>query len=777
MKFYYLLHTMLAQKGANAVKILSVAIGLLVSCLLFASLAYNHSFNTCFKDYKNLYQVWKTAYVKDEVWGPSTGCVGKLAGGILEEFGEGVTATAFTSSMVSPIYKGEINCDASVMVCDSMFFETMGIEVLAGVPIRDLTQPSIVYLSEEAAERIFGNEDPIGQTLTYGKNETTLTVKGLFKGIPSNVTITQPDAVVSLPTFFLVGNDRWYDWMGNDGWQACMRFPDGYKVNTTAVDERINAISQRHAPDKDYWKIRYSVSPIHETYLKYEKVKDRNTVMWVLGIALLLMTTLNYVLITVASLSRRAKAIGVQKCSGATNLSITGMFLGETAIILGLALVLMAALLFAFEPLVEKLIGLTVAQILAPAQLWAVGCGILFFFLTGGLLPAMLFTKIPVTQVFRRFTDRNSAWKKSLLFIQIAGVAFVGGVLSVLSGQYDELVNHDMGFNTKNRAVIDIPNEEIVKGDALLAALKSLPYVEKIGSGKMLPTSGYAGQSIHFDDDSEEYTPRFMSRITFAHEDYYDVMGIPLVKGRLPIKDDEVLVSEEFARQMKWDDEPLGQVFGSKTFGLPLTVVGVTKDYMLRGFVQEMRPILHLYVDEPFSGYGILELSEPFDENYRKLTQFLSDNFPACDFKIDTMDGKTLALYTELLTTRNSALVATFTLIVIALMGLVGFTGDEVERRRKEIAIRKVNGASAGDVLTLICGDMLRICVPSVIVGSIAAWFVGKWWIQDFTVTVENMPLYCVISALIIILFVLACVVVVARKVINENPVEQLKSE
>ena len=70
MKFYYLLHTMLAQKGANAVKILSVAIGLLVSCLLFASLAYNHSFNTCFKDYKNLYQVWKTAYVKDEVWGP-----------------------------------------------------------------------------------------------------------------------------------------------------------------------------------------------------------------------------------------------------------------------------------------------------------------------------------------------------------------------------------------------------------------------------------------------------------------------------------------------------------------------------------------------------------------------------------------------------------------------------------------------------------------------------------------------------------------------------------
>ncbi len=777
MKCYYLIHTMYAQRGANAIKIISVAIGLLVSCLLFARLAYNHSYNKCFGDYKQLYQVWTTTYAGDEVWGPSTGTVGKLAEGINEEMGDGVIATSFSDFMYSPLYRNDMAFDVPILICDSLFFETMEIRTSGGVPRKDLAQPGMVYLSEETAVKIFGSGNPIGQTLVYGDNEATLTVRGLYADFPANVTIKRAGAIVSKPTTIQLGIEKWFSWNGNDGSQTCIRFPDGYKVDGREIAERINAISQRHVPDKDGWKTRYSVFPISDTYLKYEKVRNRNTVMWVLGIALLLMTTLNYVLITIASLSRRAKGIGVHKCSGATNLSIAGMFLGETAIVLGAALVLMAGLLLACEPLVEQLIGLTVAQVLAPRQLAAVGCGIFVFFIIGGLLPALLFMKIPVTQVFRRFTDKNSAWKKSLLFIQIAGVAFVGGLLSVLSGQYDELVNHDMGFSTENIVLLDIPDEETVKGDALLAAVKSFPYVEKVGSGDMLPTSGYAGQGIHADDESDEFKILFMSRLTWTHDGYYDVMGIPLVKGRVPAREDEVVVNEEFVRQMHWGDEPLGKVLGRKTFGEPLTVVGVTKDYMLRGFVQDKLPVLHAYSSEPFRGYGLVKLSEPFDENYRKFVEFLNDKFPNCDFEPTTMEQKTRDLYKELLTTRNSALVATITLIIIALMGLVGFTADEVERRRKEIAIRKVNGASSGAVISMMCGDVLRISVPAVIIGTVAAWYVGCLWIQEFTITVEHLPAYFIVSALVILAFVVLCVAVVSRRVANENPVNQLKSE
>lgn len=778
MKFYYLIHTMLAQKGANALKIASVAIGLTVSSLLFASLAYNYSFNTCFRDYDRLYQVWRTYYVGDEVWGPGTGCVGKLAGGIQEELSsEGVTATSFSGAMTRPIYRNDVEYAHPVLVCDSMFFETMGIKVITGTPRKDLAQPHTVYLSRTTAEQIFGTADPIGETLTYGKDGLSLTVRGLFEDLPTNVTIPRAGVVVSLPTAFMLGMDRWYDWMGNDSWETCVRFAGDGKIDMEQVERRINELYQRHSPDMNAWKCRYSIAPIQDTYLCYEKVRDRNTVMWVLGIALLLITTLNYVLMTVASMSRRAKGIGVHKCSGATDSSIVMMFFGETAIVLGVAVLIMVVIVLLCEPLIDELIGLSVSQVFAPKQLVAILGGIMFFYLVGGLLPSILFAGIPVTQVFRRFTDRNSVWKKSLLFVQIMGVGFLGGLLSVLSGQYNELVRHDMGFGIDGRAVIEIPSEDILRGDALLSALKGLPYVEKIGSGLMLPTSGYSGQGIHKDDDDVEFNLLFLSRLTWFNNGYFDVMDIPLVKGRYPEREDEVVVSEEFVRQMGWGDQPIGKVFGRKTFGEPFVVSGVSADYMLQGFVKELRPILHIYKNSEFSGYGIMKLSEPFDKNYRKLDKFLSDNFPACDFKLDTMERRTRDLYKELYTNRNSALVSTIALVFIALMGLLGFTADEVERRRKEIAIRKVNGSTSATVISLICGDVLKVSVPAVVIGTAIAWYVGSLWIQEFTVRVEYLPVYFILSAVSILAFVVICVAVVTRRVANENPVNQLKSE
>ncbi|MDE7144789.1 MAG: FtsX-like permease family protein, partial [Duncaniella sp.] len=174
---------------------------------------------------------------------------------------------------------------------------------------------------------------------------------------------------------------------------------------------------------------------------------------------------------------------------------------------------------------------------------------------------------------------------------------------------------------------------------------------------------------------------------------------------------------------------------------------------------------------------GIMKLSEPFDKNYRKLDKFLSDNFPACDFKLDTMERRTRDLYKELYTNRNSALVSTIALVFIALMGLLGFTADEVERRRKEIAIRKVNGATSATVISLICGDVLKVSVPAVVIGTAIAWYVGSLWIQEFTVRVEYLPVYFILSAVSILAFVVICVALVTRRVANENPVNQLKSE
>ena len=122
-------------------------------------------------------------------------------------------------------------------------------------------------------------------------------------------------------------------------------------------------------------------------------------------------------------------------------------------------------------------------------------------------------------------------------------------------------------------------------------------------------------------------------------------------------------------------------------------------------------------------------------------------------------------------------MVTAVALIFIALMGLIGFTRDEVERRRKEIAVRKVNGASSLSIVGLITGDVFKVAVPSTIIGTLLAWYVGHLWLENFKITADNIWAYYMLSAVIVLMLVTLCVVSVTWRVANENPVTQLKSE
>ena len=147
--------------------------------------------------------------------------------------------------------------------------------------------------------------------------------------------------------------------------------------------------------------------------------------MLILGISILFITTLNYVLISISSLSRRAKSIGVHKCSGAGTGTVFGMFMWETGIIILLSLFLMVFLMFNFREFVEDTTAAKLESLFAVERIWVPFGVTAVLFLIGGVLPGRIFSKIPVTQVFRRYTEGKKGWKRPLLFIQFAGVAFI----------------------------------------------------------------------------------------------------------------------------------------------------------------------------------------------------------------------------------------------------------------------------------------------------------------------------------------------------------------
>ena len=196
-QIYYVIQTLLRGRGSNIIKIISLGLSLTMSILLFSRVAYEQSFDTCYKDYDNLYQIWSVFTVKGEKYPPQEQNCGPVAGAIFENFPEQVEAATSTCHwMNAPLYNENARFDERKIVADSLFFKTMGSEVLSGNPVKDLQQPNVIFLSDRFAGRIFGGENPVGKTVNYN-HEKDFIVKGTYAALPGNATV-HPEAVISM---------------------------------------------------------------------------------------------------------------------------------------------------------------------------------------------------------------------------------------------------------------------------------------------------------------------------------------------------------------------------------------------------------------------------------------------------------------------------------------------------------------------------------------------------------------------------------------------------
>lgn len=199
-QLYYVIQTLLRGRGSNIIKVISLGLGLTMSIMLFARVAYEQSFDKCFKDYDNLYQIFSIFSTENEKGTESAMNYGPVAGAILENFPREVeAATSFCRWMSPPLYNGSNSFDVYKIQADSLFFRTMGIEVLSGNPEKELMQPDVIFLCDELARQMFGDENPVDKVITYDK-VIKLTVKGTYADIPDNSTV-RPKAVISLPPF------------------------------------------------------------------------------------------------------------------------------------------------------------------------------------------------------------------------------------------------------------------------------------------------------------------------------------------------------------------------------------------------------------------------------------------------------------------------------------------------------------------------------------------------------------------------------------------------
>lgn len=206
-----------------------------------------------------------------------------------------------------------------------------------------------------------------------------------------------------------------------------------------------------------------------------------------------------------------------------------------------------------------------------------------------------------------------------------------------------------------------------------------------------------------------------------------------------------------------------------------MTITGVFKDYRHMGINYDVMPLIFLGYENTNTVH--IRLKEPFEKNEKRLKEYLDTTYPKVAIKLESINKKRESMHKDTYRFSNSVLITSTFILLIVLMGLIGYVNNETQRRSKEIAIRKVNGGEAYDILRLLSVDILYVSVPSVVIGTIVAWIVGKTWLEMFADTFSMNPLLFVGIAIMILALIIISVIIRVWKIANENPVVSIKNE
>lgn len=783
-QIYYTFRYLIRHRGNSTIKIISLTLGLAMSLVLFAQVAFELSYDRFFPDVERIYRIRRVLSMgnqgsteKTEMNIPVINA--PVPGAMWKEFPEIEKATVGTSWSYDAKYTadGQSRFEAKTMIADSMFLEMFTLPLLSGDRF-GFREPTAIYLSETTANRIYGGTNVVGKALREG--EEVYTVKGVFRDVPKNSHI-QFDVLRSMTIF-----GSYPGWHNNDAYIGYVKFVPGTDPETT--EAKIPAMLRKYydvdEEIKNGTRVSYYFEPVNKIHLSEPAVKKTVLILWLMAFSILIVSSMNYVLISISSLANRAKSIGVQKCNGASSGNIFSLFMWETGLLIFVSLVLSVLLILGFRDQIEELMHTSISSIFALNNLWAPGVVLLLLIVLAGMIPGRIFAVVPVTQVFRQFGAGKRRWKQTLLFIQFAGVAFMMTLLLILVRQYSQVLHQDLGYTTDN--LVYSQNLGRLKSEQmpmLKAEFERSPQVKKSSIISNMPIEGISGTIVKDIGTKEQL---FSSRFIYTDIDFLEVMDITLKLGTYFKENtnstEKIVVNEKFVELAGIKDNPLGKTFDIGMGG-NAEIIGVVKNFHLGSLYTEQMPLLILPMDPSIgSAYGgrgnlVLKLVSPdrmivqeFNDQLKKFTQ---DNDSYFRFYSDAIETS----YQDARLLRNAIFIAALVLFLITSMGIFGYIADEIFRRTKEIGIRRVNGASTFHILKLIASDIAWIAIPAIMVGMSFSVLLGQKWQEQFVVKVPLNASLFLSSGLFVLSVIIACVILRSWRAAHDNPIHSLKNE
>ena len=776
-------------KFNNILKILSLGIGLAIGCILIAKVCFESSYDNFYKGLDRIYLIKAMYSLRGETDENS-----QVSGGVAPGFKkyvpgvESATRTTFLFESNKFYTEEKALVTGTLVLADTAFFDVFDRKILAGNPKEVLAQRFNIMVSRSFAEKMGGIDKAVGRII-YNEEAPKLkfTIGGVYDDFPENGSLYY-DILLSMETYPKESTDNW---LGNDRYKGYVKLEEG--VTPESLDPAIRKMMDKNLPMEELknsgYKIWCVLSPFHKLHTSEPYVRNLIIILSVVSFVLVLISLMNYMLISISEMVKRSKEIGIHKCYGAEGTNIYGMLIKETSVYLFFSLLLAFLMILGFRQTIEYLLGVSL-EALFIKETMIVLCGvILVLFLVSALLPGYLYNKIPVSVAFMNYKENKRKWKLCLLFIQFIINVFLLSFVFIIAAQYDKALNDDPGYNYENVLYYNVRGVDKVQASRSVEVISSLPDVVDVERAYTLPFDYCSGNDVYLPGHDAEL---FNIADQYAGtEGFFEFFDIPIIEGRVPAAENEIAVSRSFVEKMKeftdWNDGPIGKGIyltehsdsSAMNLGI-LTISGVYEDYRI-GLLNRMdeRPSVRFTgkVEKEYMPFILVKVKNINPETINKIQKKLGEVITEKDMEVFSYEQVMNSMYDDNKKMKNTILAGSIFSIAIAFLGLVGYVRDEAQRRSKEIAIRKINGATTGEILSLFVAGIMKWLVVAFIIGDALTYYVAGLWLEQFAEKVSLSLLYFLAADLIVAIIVVATVIICSLKISNANPVLSLKNE
>jgi putative ABC transport system permease protein len=779
---------MLRNKVFSVINIMGLALGLTCSLLIMLWVQDEKNVDAFHTNGKDLYQVYERNYYDGKVTAdyPTQGLLAEELKRVIPEVQHASGFEYASPGNGSTFESGEKIAKMNGMFASEDFLSMFSFPLLQGKAATAISEPGNIAISKKMAEYFFGNaEDAVGKSIRF-ENKDELKITAVFQNVPSNSSL-QFDFLRTWSDF-VKENDWVHNW-GNTDPQTFIQLKSG--VDAANVETKIKDFIYRYTRKDKSFVTELALQPFTEKYLhstfkngyvdggRIEYVR----LFTVIAVFILLIACINFMNLATARSAKRAKEVGIRKVVGALRSALIAQFVGEAVLTtffsVVIALALAALLLPAFNSLTNKQLSIPFTQL----NFWLAVTGLLIT--TGfvaGSYPALFLSSLKPVRVLKgalKFSWSAAFFRKALVIFQFALSIFLIIATIVVYKQMNYIQTKNLGYNRDNLLYIPIEgdlvkNYELFKQEAL-----SNTNIINVSKMRNSPTEiSHHTTSISWQGKDVNLTVPFADGV--VGYDFAKTMNLQLQSGRDFSKDfatdsTAFLVNETAIKKIGLTN-PVGQTIAWGNH--KGTVIGVLKDFHFNSLHQTIEPLI-MRLDENWNWGTILvriKAGKTKDAiaQLQKICKELNPKFP---FTYQFSDLEYARRYASEAVVSKLANIFAFLAIFISCLGLFGLATFTTQQRTKEIGVRKVLGASAGNIVTLLSANFLKPIAIAFFVAFPIAWYAMNNWLQGYAYKINIEWWMFALAGLLTVCIAFATVSYQSIKAAIANPAKSLRTE